>query len=125
MGTVSKIDAAVDQVEATIDVGSSPYQVTAGGGFVWVNSRGDVSTYKIDPLGDRVVGIVQTVRGTMTVLDGSLWVADPDAPTLWRIDVDTARVTAQFDLSYSGFLAAGAGSIWISAPSIFDDQCCP
>ena len=44
---------------------------------------------------------------------------------LWRIDVDTARVTAQFDLRYSGFLAAGAGSIWISAPATFDDQCCP
>ncbi len=44
--TVSKIDARYDQLEATIPVGSSSYQVTVGGGFVWVNNRGDVSTSK-------------------------------------------------------------------------------
>jgi hypothetical protein len=34
-------------------------------------------------------------------------------------------VTAEFDLTYSGFLTVGAGSVWISAPTAFDDQCCP
>jgi YVTN family beta-propeller protein len=123
--TVSRIDSSANQVEATIPVGTQPFQVTVGGGFIWVNNRSDHSISKIDPLEDRVVGIVEHVRGTMVATDGALWVADPEKPTLWRIDMDTGRVVAEFHLRYSGFLAAGAGSIWISAPRTFDDQCCP
>ncbi len=61
----------------------------------------------------------------MAVQGGNLWVADPEAPTLWRVDTDTDEVTAEFGVSFSGFIAAGAGSIWVSAPVTFDDQCCP
>jgi len=123
--TVSKIDAGFDQVEATISVGSSPFQVEIGGGFVWVNSRGEGATYEIDPASDRVVGIIQGVRGTMAAFGGTLWVANVDFPTLWRVDMRSGRVVAAFDLRFAGFLAAGAGSIWMSAPAVFDDQCCP
>jgi YVTN family beta-propeller protein len=123
-GTVSKIDARTDRVEATIPVGTDPYQVEVGNGFVWVNIRSDHAIYKIDPLRNRVVDIIDGVRGIMTTEGGNLWVADAEAPTLWRIDTDTDQVTAQFDLPFSGFLATGAGSIWLSAPVNFDDQCC-
>ncbi|MDP9343633.1 MAG: serine/threonine-protein kinase [Actinomycetota bacterium] len=123
-GTVSKIDAVSGQV-ATIPVGTDPFQVEVGNGFVWVNIRSDHAIYKIDPLRDRVVDIIDGVRGIMTTEGGNLWVADPEAPTLWRIDTDTDQVTAQFDLPYSGFLATADGSIWLSAPITFDDQCCP
>ena len=123
--TVSKIDARYNIVEATIPVGSSPFQVTVGGGFVWVNSRGARWISKIDPVGDRLVAIVEGVRGTMAALGNDLWVADPEAPKLWRVDMATGRVVAEFHLDYTGFIATGAGSIWISAPASFDDQCCP
>ncbi len=115
-GTVSKIDARTDRVEATIPVGTDPYHVEVGNGFVWVNIRSDHAIYKIDPLRNRVVDIIDGVRGIMTTEGGNLWVADAEAPTLWRIDTDTDQVTAQFDLPFSGFLATGAGSIWLSAP---------
>jgi len=123
-GTVSKVDALTGQV-ATIPVGTDPFQVEVGNGFVWVNIRSDHAIYKIDPLRDRVVDIIDGVRGIMATEGGNLWVADPEAPTLWRIDTDSDQVTAQFDLPFSGFLATGAGSIWLSAPITFDDQCCP
>jgi hypothetical protein len=61
----------------------------------------------------------------MAALGSDLWVADPEAPKLWRVDMATGRVVAEFHLEYTGFIAAGAGSIWISAPASFDDQCCP
>jgi YVTN family beta-propeller protein len=124
-GTVSKLDARSNTVEKTIQVGNGPYLVVFGDGFVWVENRFDHSTSKIDPLRNSVVDIIVGVRGTMVVEDGSLWVADPEAPTLWRVDIDTDQVTAQFDLPFSGYLAAGGGSVWLSAPVTFDDQCCP
>jgi YVTN family beta-propeller protein len=125
-GTVSKIDALTNRVEATIPVGTDPYpyQVTVGAGYVWVNNRSDRSTSKIDPLRNKVVDIIDGVRGTMAVQGNSLWVANPEAPTLWRIDTGTDEVTAQFDLPGSAFITTGACSIWVASPVTFDDQCC-
>src|SRR6266581_647228 len=89
-GTVSKIDARTDRVEATIPVGTDPYHVEVGNGFVWVNIRSDHAIYKIDPLRNRVVDIIDGVRGIMTTEGGNLWVADAEAPTLWRIEIGRA-----------------------------------
>ncbi len=108
---MSKIDAQTDQVTATIPVGTDPYHIVVGNGSVWVNNRSDHSISKIDPLQDRVVDIIGGVRGILAIDGTDLWVADAEAPTLWRIDTNTDQVTAEFDLAYSGYLAVGAGSV--------------
>jgi YVTN family beta-propeller protein len=121
-GTVSRIDVQTDQITSTITVGAEPRQIAFGDGYVWVSDRTDHSISKIDPLEERVVDIIHSVRGSLAIEgDRSLWVADMYASRLWRIDTFTDDVTAEFTVRYSGYVAVGAGSVWVSAPSIFDD----
>lgn len=121
-GTVSKIDAQTNLVEATIPLGGGNYWVAVGGGFVWVS--GAAGTYEIDPVQNSVKGIVQRVRGSMAAVGDFLWVIDQDSPYLWKVDMRSASVAATFDLPYGAVLTAGLGDLWISAPVGFGDPCC-
>ena len=96
-----------------------------GDGAVWVNVRSDRAIVKVDPVRNQVIDIIHDVRGNMVIDGTSLWVADPESPGFWRIDTRTDQVVEQYALSPSGWLAVGAGSLWITAPLTFDDQCCP
>jgi YVTN family beta-propeller protein len=52
-GTVTRINPADNRVQATIPVGSAPYQLAAAGGGMWVATQ--TAAVKIDPGSDRVV----------------------------------------------------------------------
>jgi DNA-binding beta-propeller fold protein YncE len=85
---VSRIDPGSGEVK-TIAVGSEPFGVAYGAGFVWVTSGGDDTVTRIDPATGRRSGRRVRIAGQpvgVTVAGDSVWVTANDEGTLTRID---------------------------------------
>jgi YVTN family beta-propeller protein len=76
-GTLTRIDAATNSVEATIPVGGEPAGIAVGEGSVWIADPGTRSIIRVDPKNDRVVARIRVgarPRG-IAVGDGSVWIS--------------------------------------------------
>src|SRR6185312_2436313 len=95
VGSVSRIDSAVNSVSATIpvDTGSSSGAIAFGLGSVWFAS-GSGTLSRIDPRRNRVVdqGIAGPSPSAVAVGYGSIWVANAGESSVSRIDPRTLRV---------------------------------
>jgi len=92
--------------------------IAIDGKTIWVTNAGRVERWS----SRKKLATVALAHpcGAMTILDGSLWVADCKDNTLNRIDIRTAKITATIATGIGtpeGELnvVAGAGSIWVSS----------
>jgi YVTN family beta-propeller protein len=109
--------AAAAQAEEVIQVPGFADFLAVDGDSVWVTNAGKVERWSRQ-------GKISTVAmakpcGAMTILDGSLWVADCKKKALVRIDTATAEKTAtvRTGLASKGELnvVSGAGSVWVAS----------
>jgi ABC-type branched-subunit amino acid transport system substrate-binding protein len=129
-GTVSRIDPRTRAVRRFRTRGV-PTDIAAGGGALWIGNGGGrsggnytVSISRVDP---RTGAITHTVRlpdktgGAFTAFfnwgfadiavgAGAVWAIDPDH-TVSRIDLDTGRLAATFDVT-ADRIAAGREGVW-------------
>jgi virginiamycin B lyase len=72
--TVTRLDPATGDVEASVPVAASPNWVAAGAGGVWVTMPRAVQ--RIDPQTNRVAATVRVldVADGVAVADGAVWV---------------------------------------------------
>jgi len=96
-----------------------PTGIGFGFGFVWVSDSIAGVVYKIDPSALRVVDTIPVsgpgrgYQSDVVELDGSMWVASPDADTIEQIDPDTNAVVNRIHLPYAPqSLLAANGSLW-------------
>ena len=116
-GTVSRIDLATSEVEATIRVGAVPREVNYGDGSAWVAIQVDASVSRIDPRNNRVERIpVGRDPVAVAVGFGAVWVAGGlGRGTVWRIDSATREVDAVIPVGRTPFdVATGAGAVWVT-----------
>ncbi len=116
-GTVSRIDLATSEVEATIRVGAVPREVNYGDGAAWVAIQVGASVSRIDPRNNRVERIpVGRDPVAVAVGFGAVWVAGGlGRGTVWRIDSATREVDAVIPVGRTPFdVATGAGAVWVT-----------
>ncbi len=94
-GKVARVDPKTDKVIATVDLGIPDLRgsIAFGEGYVWVSAAG-FPINRIDPATDKVVQQFTGGSGGVVVAsNGAVWLADPAANTLRRIDVKRIKAT--------------------------------
>lgn len=86
------------------------------GDTAWTTNSGRVEQWTRDGLRSEVA--IPRPCGTMAVLEGSLWVANCEDLNLYRVDTETATITAVIETGIAEprgetNVVAGAGSVWV------------
>jgi YVTN family beta-propeller protein len=115
--SVGAINPARGEITAVVPDESSPSDVAAGAGSVWVANYNANSVSRIDPVTHTVEQtiLVNSTPSAIAVGDGAVWVADNFSGTVSRIDpaADHVVQTTAVGNGPSG-IAIGAGAVWVS-----------
>lgn len=93
---VSRIDPDLEQVVATVDVGSPPGDIAIGSGPVWVALPSQGHVVEIGPDEEAIIGEPIVISDgpvehmELSVGAGALWVVARDEG-LWRVDLETKQ----------------------------------
>jgi ABC-type transport system substrate-binding protein/class 3 adenylate cyclase len=118
-GTVTRISPAAGNIVqgSPIRVGNDPTALVATKNGVWVANGLDDTVRLINPLG-RVTQTVQltSAPSDLAAFGSSIWVAEPSAGTVVRIDAASGQPTGSVPVPGGPVaLAAGAGRVWIAS----------
>lgn len=128
-GTVARVDAASGTQTETIQAGTRPGGLTAGGGAVWAFGFQGPDVTRIDA----VTGTAQTLHvagasaAGIAYGDGALWVLSLGPARILEVDPASGAVRATFPLrppfpaAYAvvdaWWLAFGDGAVWATLPN--------
>jgi YVTN family beta-propeller protein len=121
--SLAKIDPRTNEVVDVIGVGRFPGKVASGDGFVWVVNIEDETLTRVAPdsgRADLVAGLRLRSPAGLTVDGGrGVQVGSFEASEVVRVDPESLEVLEAIKLpgTTATFLAAGAGSLWITQPS--------
>jgi DNA-binding SARP family transcriptional activator/ABC-type branched-subunit amino acid transport system substrate-binding protein/DNA-binding beta-propeller fold protein YncE len=121
--TISRVDARTNEVVATID-GIAATAIASGTGALWAIDRGGPqrgqakgAIVRIDPHSNLVTRRIRLAAGTLNdlaVAAGAVWVTDPFAGVLWRIDPGPPTLTKTIAVSPgSALVDANAQAVWV------------
>jgi YVTN family beta-propeller protein len=114
--SVGFIDSGSNELVADVAVGTTPTDLVAAEGAVWVTNTADGTVDRIDP-GTRTVR--QTIRvgnGPIGIAygDGSIWVANGVSATVSRIDPGSNEVVQTIPVGNGpAGIAFGRGAVWV------------
>ncbi len=120
--SVAKIDARTNDVVEVLDVGRFPGKVVSGQGFVWVVNIEDETLSRIEPGSGRVdlIGGLRLRQPAGLTADGGrgVFVGSFEGNDVVVFDSESLGVLERFTVPgmTAAFLAAGAGSLWITEP---------
>ncbi len=103
---------------ATLSIAGYPDFIATEGSTAWVTNEGRVQKLSFDHLDPVATVPLPSPCGVMVVAFGTLWVANCQDASVYRIDLSTAAITAIIPTGLADptgelSLAAGAGSIWV------------
>jgi len=115
-GTVSRIDVASNEVEATIPLGGRISELATSESGVWVTNYSDGTASRIDPDTNEVVATAQVGSEPIGVAgqETDVWVASFRDGTVSRVGPQ-GDVVARFDLGGNPVgVATGDGAVWVT-----------
>ena len=119
-GVVSRIDPATNLAVAEIYVAAGAYALVFADDALWITSEsGDLLT-RVNPHNNEIVETIKVgpKPGRLAVGEGAVWTLNRGDNTVTRVDPATNKVVATIalgDSAATGEIAAGLGSVWISA----------
>jgi virginiamycin B lyase len=116
-----RIDAATNNLVATINIGAGPVFITAGFGSIWVIELRDGVVQRIDPETNTAIATIATgghKGGDIITGGGCVWASYHDGLPLVQINPKTNQAQIYAGTGFGDALAFGAGSIWISGRTI-------
>jgi streptogramin lyase len=121
-----RIDPKANKLVSTIPVHASPRFIASGENSIWVLNQGDGSVQRIDGETGAVIATIDAGLagggGDITTGGGFIWVTTRRIPMV-QIDPRRNSVVGKFGaLAMGDAIRYGAGSVWISGPSIFRVQ---
>jgi len=118
-GVLLRVDPARQRVVAEIPLDGVPTAVAAGPTAAWVVTAGG-RVLVVDAKRNRVAGSVNTGGGpllgfsqTIALGGGGVWLAEPFAEQVVRIDPANRRVVARIPAGAATNLAVGQGAVWV------------
>lgn len=111
-GTVNRLDLQTGRLRTLRSLDAQ--SIAVGDGQVWVQARGN-RIDRLDPRTGRVVDRVTVPAGylsAMAVGDGALWLTDPAAGTVWRIDARSLQARTIAVEPGVDSIALGDRSVW-------------
>jgi streptogramin lyase len=123
-GQLSRVDPASGRVVAAIRLPGHPYALGVGPSGVWVRDAGGL-VWRVDPTSNRVVATIRLPSskvdtgqpgGDVAVTEEAVWVSDPAAATVWRIDPRHNQVTDdRWEADGSDLAVAADGVVWATS----------
>ncbi len=114
-GLLTRFDAASGRVRGRVDPGTSPTDIAAGAGAVWLpNAYADTVT-RVDATGLRTTIPVGRRPAAVAVGLGGVWVVDALDDTLVRINPTTHAVVGSIGVGrFPDGVTVGLGSVWVA-----------
>jgi TIR domain len=109
--TAWRIDPATNKIAAKVSIGANQHSAAITHDAVWMG-RVD-AVYRIDPATNAVVNRLAVSAYALAAGEGAVWAGLFDE--ICKIDPTTDRVAFRVPLVNGGQVAAGAGSVWITA----------
>lgn len=122
-GVLSRVDPATNATVAEIYVAGGATAVAAGDDALWVTSEDGNRLTRVSPHTNEIVETIDVgpKPGRLAVGEGGVWTLNRGDGSVTRVDPATNKVVATIPVDpgvAAGEIAAGAGSIWISAPGV-------
>jgi hypothetical protein len=119
-GILMRIDPHRNRVAARVPLLTVPSDVAAAKDSVWV-AMTDGQVIKIEPGRGHVIGAVDTggplgFTQTIALGGGAVWLADPLARVVLRVDPHNLKVVARIPTGAVTALAFGTGAVWAVGP---------
>ena len=126
---LSRIDPDINAAVAEIAVPAGAHSVVLADDVLWITSDG-AKTGQLTRMNPHNHEVTETIAvgskpGRLAVGEGSVWVlnrgSDGQGSTVTRVDPATNKVVATIAIGdgvAAGEIAAGLGSVWISAPGV-------
>ena len=122
-GVVTRIDPDTNQPVAEIHVAGGAAAVLFHGDALWVTSGGGKKLTRVNPHNNEIVETIDVgpkpVR--LAAADGAVWTLNQGDGSVTRVDTATNKAVATISIGKdvaAGEIAAGEGSVWISAPGV-------
>ena len=122
-GVLSRIDPDTNTAVAEIYVAGGATAVAAGENALWITSDEGNRLTRVSPHTNETIETIDVGPrpGRLAVGEGGVWTLNRGDGSVTRVDPSTNKVVATIAVdpaAASGEIAAGAGSIWISAPGL-------
>jgi virginiamycin B lyase len=121
-GIVSRIDPDTNEPVAEVHIAAGASSLLFADAALWVSSGGNKVT-RVNPDNNEVIETIEVgpkaVR--MAALDEAVWTLNQGDGSVTRVDTASNKVVATIKIGESaaaGEIAAGEGSVWISAPGL-------
>jgi hypothetical protein len=123
-GQLTRVDPVSGRVVKVIRLPGHPYALGVGPSGVWVRDAGGL-VWRVDPTSNRVVATIRLPSspldtgqpgGDVAVTEEAVWVSDPAAATVWRIDPRRNQVTDdRWEADGSDLAVAADGVVWATS----------
>jgi hypothetical protein len=123
-GQLTRVDPVSNRVVARIRLPGFPHAVGVGPSGVWVRDAAGL-VWRVGPESNRVIATVRlpsaTVHpwergGAVAVTGDGVWVTDPAAATVWRIDPRRNQLTEdRWEADGSDLAVAADGVVWATS----------
>lgn len=122
-GIVSRLDPDTNATVAEIHVAAGAASAVLAGDALWVTSGSGKHLTRINPHNNEIVETIEVGPnpGRLAAADGAVWTLNRGNGSVTRVDAATNKVVATIEAGTdvaAGEIAAGEGSVWISAPGV-------
>ena len=119
-GTLARIDPATNAIVAEIYVAPGSFGLTYGEDALWVTSSEKNLVTRVDPHTNLIVETIAVGKTPRFIAagGGAVWVLNQSDGSVSRIDPATNKVVATIAVGVpggGGDIAAGEGSVWVTA----------
>src|SRR5262245_47264149 len=122
-GVLSRLDPATNAPVAEIYIPSGPSSVVFGEDALWATSATGNSVTRVNPHNNEIVEtiVVGPQPGRIAVGEAAVWTLNRGDGSVTRVDPKTNKVVTTIPIGAkvaAGEIAAGEGSVWVSAPGV-------
>ncbi len=122
-GVVARLDPDTNAAVAEIFVSPGAASVVFAGDALWVTSGARNQLTRINPHNNQIVETIEVGPnpGRLAAVDAAVWTLNRGNGSVTRVDPATNKVVATIEVGKDvaeGEIAAGEGSVWISAPGV-------
>jgi virginiamycin B lyase len=125
-GVLSRIDPDTNAPVAEVYVAAGAHSVVLAQDALWITSDGNAAKGRLTRVNPNTNEVVETIEvgpkpGRLVVGEGGVWILNRGDGTVTRVDPGSNKVVATITVGEglaAGEIAAGLGSVWISAPGV-------